>query len=135
MTVLDRLFSFFKFGSLSAHIIRGRKGEKLAGKYLEKKGFKILETNFKVKGGEADLVAEFQGRTVVVEVKTRTTGRFGPPQSAVNRRKFKRLVLAGTVFCRMKSLPVNSLRIDVIAIEMNGKERAIRHFENISAPS
>lgn len=133
MSLLGKALDFFSFKP--RHIIRGMEGEKLAGKHLKAKGFKILERNYRVRGGEADIIASSGGRTVVVEVKTRTTNRFGPPQAAVNRRKFKRLVLAGTVYCRMKKLPVNSLRIDVIAIEMKGKETSIRHFENISEPS
>ena len=109
-------------------------GEELAKKHLKAKGFMILERNFRIRGGEADIIASTGERTVVVEVKTRTTERFGPPQAAVDRRKFRRLVLAGTVYCRMKNIPVSSLRIDVIAIQMKGKETTIRHFENIGQP-
>jgi len=133
LSFLGQIFPFLE--PKAKHIEVGREGEKLAKKHLAGKGFRILAQNYKVKGGEADLIAEFQGKTVVVEVKTRTTAKYGPPQAAVNRRKFKRLVLAGTVFCRMKDLPVNTLRVDVIAIEMKGKETSLRHFENISEPS
>lgn len=133
MSILGKALDFFNLKP--RHIVRGMEGENLAGKHLKAKGFKILERNYRVRGGEADIIASTGDRTVVVEVKTRTTRRFGPPQAAVDRRKFKRLVLAGTVYCRMKNIPVNSLRIDVIAIEMKGKETSIRHFENISEPS
>jgi len=133
LSFLSRILPFL--APEARHIKRGKEGEKVALKHLEGKGFKILAKNYRVRGGEADLIAEFGGRTIVVEVKTRTSRKFGPPQAAVNRRKFRRLVLAGTVFCRMKNIPVNLLRIDVIAIEVKGKETSIRHFENIPAPS
>jgi putative endonuclease len=132
LNFLDRLLSFFKRGSSAAHIIRGKKGEELAGRFLEKKGFAILARNFRVKGGEADLIAAFQNRTVVVEVKTRSNRNFGPPQSAVDKRKIKRLVLAGTVYCRTNSLPQSSLRVDVIAIEIRDGKPSIRHIENVN---
>ena len=112
----------------------GSKGEKLAAEFLEKKGFEILERNFRIKGGEADIIGSYKGRTVVVEVKTRTTSRFGTPQAAVDKRKFKRLLLAGRVYCRTRKLPLNLLRIDVVAVELGGGEPSIRHFENVAKP-
>ena len=132
MSLLGKILSVFS--RKPRHIIKGMEGEELAKKHLKAKGFMILERNFRVRGGEADIIASTGERIVVVEIKTRTTGRFGPPQAAVDRRKFRRLVLAGTVYCRMKNIPVSSLRIDVIAIQMKGKETTIRHFENIGQP-
>jgi putative endonuclease len=132
LNFFQKLLSFFRSSSPPANINKGNLGEKLAKEYLEKKGFKILVRNYKVKGGEADIIASFEQKTIVVEVKTRTTRKFGPPQAAVDRRKFKRLVLAGTLYCRMKRLPLNSLRIDVIAIKLEKGKPSIRHFESVN---
>ncbi|MFB3851985.1 MAG: YraN family protein [Acidobacteriota bacterium] len=129
--MLSKIFSFFG-SEKSKNKITGRSGEELALKYLEKKGFKILEKNFRVRGGEADLVVKKGENIVVVEVKTRTTEKFGPPQSAVNKRKFRRLLLAGTLFCRKKGYSTSVLRIDVISIQFKNGEPLIRHFENIN---
>lgn len=127
-----RILSLFGLKKNNEKIYKGKRGEQIAENYLKKKGFKILEKNFRVKGGEADLIAQFDEKIVVVEVKLRTTKKFGTPHSAVNRRKFKRLLLAGTIYCRKKNLSTRNLRIDIVSIEINNSDLQIRHFENVN---
>lgn len=129
--MLRKILAFF-YPDRSTNKITGKRGEKLALKYLEEKGYKILERNFRVRGGEADLVAKRGESIVAVEVKTRTTEKFGFPQSAVNKKKFHRLLLAGTIFCRKNSYSVKALQIDVVSIQFKNGEPIIRHFENIN---
>ncbi|MCX7829994.1 MAG: YraN family protein [Acidobacteria bacterium] len=129
---LRRLLSFFGLKNPSDKISKGIKGEDIARQFLSKKGYKIVERNFKIKGGEADLIAKFQEKIIIIEVKTRSSEKFGTPQSAVNRKKFKRLLLAGTVYCRKNGLSTKSLQIDVVAIQIKNGEPSVRHFENIN---
>jgi putative endonuclease len=129
--MLFKILSFFTSGR-SQNKITGKRGEELALKYLEKKGYKILEKNFSVRGGEADLIVKNGKNIVAVEVKTRTTEKFGLPQSAVNKKKFRRLLLAGTIFCRKNGYSTKLLRIDVISIQIKNGEPLIRHFENVN---
>ena len=65
----------------------GRKGEKLVVEYLKKHGYKILKTNYRTPFGEADIVAEDGDEIVFVEVKTRTSNRYGTPAEAVVKKK------------------------------------------------
>ncbi len=65
----------------------GRNGEKAVAKYLEKQGYKLIKRNYRTKCGEADLVCEYDGVIVFVEVKTRSGDRFGTPAEAVDERK------------------------------------------------
>lgn len=65
----------------------GLKGEKLAEKHLKKAGYKVLKTNYVTPFGEADIVAFKDGFTVFVEVKTRTSTKFGEPKEAVDYKK------------------------------------------------
>lgn len=127
-----KILSFFGLNKNRGKIYKGIRGEQIAEKYLKQKGFKILKKNFRVKGGEADLIAQFCEKIVVVEVKLRTTKQFGTPHSAVDRRKFKRLLLAGTIYCRKRNFSTKNLRIDIVSIEMNNDDLKIQHFENVN---
>ena len=98
----------------------GQSGEKLAVEFLKKQGFKIIETNFKCKVGEIDIVAREKDTLVFVEVKTRSSVQFGLPEEAVNYRKIQHIIKSAQIY-RMthNNLPVGD-RIDVVAIEKEG---------------
>ena len=65
----------------------GRKGEDLAYIYLKKLGYKIIETNYYTKFAEADIIALKGDVLTFVEVKTRTSNKYGAPSEAVNKKK------------------------------------------------
>ena len=112
----------------------GYAGEKMAAEFLKKKKYKILETNFTVKGGEIDLVALDGDCLVFVEVKLRNaedTPYFGQPASAVNAEKRKRMIRAA--FRWLSAHPSDfPVRFDVIEIEytLSGdkKEYTVNHI-------
>lgn len=105
--------------------------ESLASRYLEKRGYRIEARNYRIKGGEADIIASKGGHIVVVEVKARRSNAFGAPSEAVDRRKGRRVVLAGRAFCRHHALSIAHLRCDVITVEVpaDGSPPEIRHIE------
>ena len=106
----------------------GTFGEKLALKYLGKKGYKILDTNFRIRGGEIDIIALDSNTVVYIEVKTRSSRTFGLPEEAVNYYKIK-FIERASKFYRLQhaNLPQGE-RIDVIAVDLPNKK--IRHIEN-----
>ncbi len=65
----------------------GLTGEQLASKHLKSLGYKILENNYNTPFGEADIIASFSGKICFVEVKTRSSNKYGTPASAVNYKK------------------------------------------------
>ena len=65
----------------------GKIGEDLVVKYLKKSGYKVVKRNFTTPFGEADIIAEYNGVTVFIEVKTRTSDSFGEPKDAVGYKK------------------------------------------------
>ncbi len=74
----------------------GSKGERLTVNYLKKRGYKILEKNYRVFCGEADIIAKKDNNIVFVEVKTRTSLKYGTPSQAVNyqkQQKYKEIAL------------------------------------------
>jgi putative endonuclease len=108
----------------------GARGERVASEFLESQGYCVRCRNFRVRGGEADIIASRDGFVVVIEVKTRSIDRFGPPAQAVNERKARRVIRAGQAFCRTRGLSLSMLRFDVVAVEWprKGGEAKIRHY-------
>ncbi len=98
----------------------GRAGEVSAERFLRKKGYRIIERNYRTRFGELDIIAR-DGRTLVfVEVKARTGQAFGSPGEAVGRRKQSRLTLAAGLYMeerRLRDLPV---RFDVVGVLGDG---------------
>ena len=100
----------------------GQIGETLAAKYLTKKGYRIIEQNFRIRGGEIDIIA-IDGITLVyVEVKTRTGNQFGYPEEAVTPQKIKFLERAAKFYrLKRKNLP-DLERIDVLALDLSSHD-------------
>lgn len=76
----------------------GKAGEEAAEKYLKKKGFRVIASDYATSGGELDLVAYRRGALVFVEVKTRSGNAFGTPAEAVGTLKRRRLRAAARGF-------------------------------------
>ena len=99
----------------------GRKGEELARRFLEKKGFVILEQNYRTRSGEIDLIAQ-EGKTLVfVEVKTRSSRRYGHPFEAVTARKRAQLTKVALEYLSRNSLYDQPARFDVVSVLADGK--------------
>ena len=98
----------------------GKYGEDLAIRYLEKHGYKIIERNFRIRGGEIDIIALDGNTLVYVEVKSRTTNRFGLPQEAITQQKMRFLKRAAKFYRNNRqTLTLPDLeRIDVVAINL-----------------
>ena len=108
----------------------GRIGERLARWRLWLMGYRIVETNCRLPGGELDIVARDGGTLVFVEVKTASTEEFGRPEEWVDARKQKRLVRLATAYlARQGSMDV-SCRFDVVAVSLKGKIPRIRVIRN-----
>ena len=94
----------------------GKKGEQLAVRYLKKSGYRIIQTNYVCKLGEMDIIAQENDTLAFIEVKTRTSTTFGPPQLAVNSAKQMQLSKVALNFLKEKKLEDLKARFDVVAI-------------------
>jgi len=96
----------------------GKYGEDLACRYLQKQGYKILERNFRIRGGEIDIVA-IDGQTLVyVEVKARTSYQFGLPEESITPFKIKFLQRAAKFYRNNRRNLPELERIDVVAVDL-----------------
>ena len=110
----------------------GARGETVAAKYLQAKGYRVLKRNLRLRIGEIDLLCLAPDRktVVLVEVKTRRRGDMAPESNITFHKKRKLLSLA-RVLKKMKQYSRSPLRIDVIALVLpEGGEPVIRHYEN-----
>lgn len=94
----------------------GREGEDRAAKFLAKRGYRILERNYRTRSGEIDLIALDRGVVVFVEVKTRTSNAFGAPELAVTPQKQRRMLKAALGYMKYRKLHQVPCRFDVVAI-------------------
>ncbi len=92
------------------------------------KGYRILARNYRVRGGELDIVAKKRDTLVFVEVKYRRTERFGKADEFVDSRKQRRLKLAANMYMAEKRLNPEhrNHRFDVVAID----RFHFRHIKN-----
>jgi putative endonuclease len=108
----------------------GKKGEEVALRFLKKKGYRIIETNYVCKLGEMDLIAEEKDTLVFIEVKTRTSMHFGPPQLAVTQFKQRQMSKVALNFLKEKKLEDVKARFDVVAILLGQKGEEIELIRN-----
>jgi putative endonuclease len=110
--------------------VLGKEGEKVAERYLQKKGYKLIARNYRCPVGELDLVALDRRVIVFVEVKTRTGHGFGTPLEAVEFRKQRKMIKAAQYFLSTKGLHQREARFDVVGISWAQREPVVEHIEN-----
>lgn len=112
----------------------GVKGEDLAVDYLRKKGYRIIERNFRKGYGEIDIIALENKVLVFVEVKTRTTDLYGTPFEQISSSKLRSLVKTAEFYRHTNSNLPDQIRIDAIGVmlDSNGNAKDIDHIENIT---
>lgn len=107
-------------------------GEKLAKDFLRKRGYSILETNYRCHEGEIDMVTCQRDCLVFIEVRTKSNLEFGTPEESITPLKIRHLERAAQHYRQSHGkLPV-SWRIDLVAIELdeNSKPKRIEQIEN-----
>lgn len=109
----------------------GKEGEELAAEFLIKNGFKIIERNYHYGHGEIDIIADDNGVTVFIEVKTRLNLEFGEPEYAINQKKINQIKKIAELYLFDKGIEEVNCRFDVVSIvlEKNSKSH-ITYYKN-----
>ena len=99
----------------------GQQGETAAISFLKDKGFTILETNYRTKPAELDIIAKDDNCICFIEVKTRRSIKKGLPRESVNYSKQKKIITGAMFYLKKNRLLESKVRFDVIEIlEKNG---------------
>jgi putative endonuclease len=108
----------------------GRMGEQLALGFLKKKGYTIVETNYRCHYGEIDIVARQKDCMVYVEVRTRTSLEFGTPEDSISYYKALHMAHAAEYYqLHHRGIP-EDWRVDLVAIELDSKNQ-IKRIEQV----
>jgi putative endonuclease len=111
-------------------LLLGKEGERVAERFLQRKGYKLVERNYRCPLGELDLIVLDRRVIVFVEVKTRTGHGFGSPLEAVELRKQRKMIQAAQFFLAAKKLQQRDARFDVVGVSWPGREPVVEHIEN-----
>ena len=108
----------------------GKQGEITAQKFLETKGYKIIETNWRFHHYELDIIASDGKELVITEVKTRSENYLIAPEMAVNKGKIRRIVTASDAYSRIKKIEL-PIRFDIICLVKKGMSYEVEnHIED-----
>jgi putative endonuclease len=115
-------------------LLLGKQGEDIAASYLSKKGFSIIQRNFRAGYGELDIITMINNILVFVEVKTRLTDEFGLPEEGVTPRKLREVKKTAEYFKSIHPELPDEMRIDVIGMILDNsfKITYFNHIENAS---
>lgn len=113
----------------------GNYGEEIACKYLQKLGYRILERNYRIRGGEIDIVAKDKDTLVFVEVKTRWSHEFGLPVESMTPWKIKALLKPAGFYVQKIKWGDKEYRLDFVSVDFaNSSENpSIELIKNITS--
>lgn len=108
----------------------GRFGESLAADHLAKNGYRILETNYRNRFGEIDIIARENDTLVFVEVRSRRSDRFGTPQASVNPAKQKKISMVALGYLKAAGKLNRKARFDVVAVSSQADTPRVEIIRN-----
>jgi putative endonuclease len=114
----------------------GKFGEKLAQEFLIRRGYEIIDTNIKTSYKEIDIVTYKNEALIFIEVKTRTSDKYGKADETVFGQKIKNLKQAVITYLEQfnKKNEYRDIRLDLIAIDINKNKKManIKHYKSIA---
>jgi putative endonuclease len=116
--------------SSNDRIRKGKRGEEDARRFLESRGHRILERNFRAERGEIDLITMDGSVLVFVEVKAGRPGKFGEPEDRVDARKQKQIGKVALAYLTEKNIEDANCRFDVVSVSQKDGKKTIRHIED-----
>ena len=114
---------------MASHNDLGKEGELIAFHFLKESGFNIVATNWRWQKAEVDLVIQEEETVVFVEVKTRSSNKYGSPMDAITPKKQLLLQDAAEAYLAEHQLDLE-IRFDAISIILDEKEGVIEHIKN-----
>ena len=107
----------------------GKLGEDIAVNYLKQNRYTILDRNFECRQGEIDIIALDKKEIVFIEVKTRTSNKYGTPSEAVNKIKQKHMLQTIKYYLYIRNLSDEFLRIDLIEVYIKNNIYKVNHMK------
>jgi len=112
----------------------GSEGESIACVELEKRGYRIVERNYRIRNGEIDIVANDSGTIVFVEVKTKSSGDYGDPVEEVTPQKQQQIISMGEYYATYCCPPNTPCRFDVVTVDLSAQPPRIILYQDAFRP-
>jgi putative endonuclease len=113
--------------------LKGKEGEEMAAKWLEDRGYKILDKNNSTKWGEIDIIVSKNDILIFVEVKLKTTEDYGTPEEMIGQNKLMQVRRTAEMYLLTNpdiAKQFDRYQIDAVCI-VEETER-ITHYENLT---
>lgn len=111
-------------------MVLGMRGERIAERFLQEKGWRTINRRFRSGHRDVDLVMERRGIVAFVEVKTRSGVTFGSPVEAVDWLKQRHLARAAQAWVALHGREDEDYRFDVVGVWLTGDRVRVRHVPN-----
>jgi len=110
----------------------GTRGEKLARRFLQQKGYQILDGNYRCRWGEIDIVVRDGNELVFVEVRTRRSADYGTPEESLTEAKLRRLLATSQHYLQQREEGDINWRIDLVSVRLERDYRlqSIEHLKH-----
>jgi len=119
---------------MAIHNELGKQGEEIAVEFIRKKGYKVLETNWRHRKAEIDIIAKKEEVLIFIEVKSRTNTYFGRPEVYVDAKKQQLIVDAASVYMEQVGHEWE-VRFDIIAVLFHNEiHQSVDHFKDAFFP-
>ena len=127
---LERIKEIFQASSMDTAAQKmGRKAESFAARYFRRKGFVIVARNYRYQRAEVDIIVRKRRLLVFVEVKARSSDRFGDPETFVSPKQKALLHTAAAHYVSARAWS-HAIRFDIVAIRVRNNQLQLTHFED-----
>ncbi|MGG4220774.1 YraN family protein [Paenibacillus jamilae] len=110
---------------------KGTMGEEAAASFLEHLGYRILERNWRCRSGEIDLIAKQEHILVFIEVRSRSSSKYGTPAESVTARKITQVRQTAAVYLHMNGIGDAPVRFDMISVRLSAETAVVTdHFKD-----
>lgn len=120
---------FAKNGKMAKHNTLGKEGEDIACRFLQEKGYEILERNWTWRRLELDIIARKGNTLIIAEIRTRSTNMYGEPEDTVSDKKIRRIINAADAYIKKNMIDID-VRFDIISITGHADNFQIKHIED-----
>jgi putative endonuclease len=108
----------------------GSAGERMAAEFLRRKGYRILERNYRTPYGEIDLIARDKQEIIFIEVRTRRQEKFGTPTESLTRDKISHWERAASFYLQKENGFDRPFRFEFVGIDLSGETPRISLVKN-----
>ncbi|MDY8093869.1 YraN family protein [Paenibacillus polymyxa] len=114
-----------KAGGKDQRKAKGAMGEEAAALFLENLGYRIIERNWRCRSGEIDLITKQEHTFVFIEVRSRSSSKYGTPAESVTARKIAQVRQTAAVYLHMNGIGDAPIRFDMISVQLTDEKAVV----------